>query len=153
MTDDRNGRQEVFEELAGSPLLKLQRYTKKHNMVYLILVLSSKKNFSVVLKRWFQKQPTEGVLNKSCSENMQQIYRRKPIPKCYFSHGFCMMPYKLCKVTSVCYCSISDDSLESFRLSRSCPTCSNWMKSLPHSVCIYFHHYLLSLIIRLIFSN
>ena len=35
MTDDSNSRQEVFEELAGSPLLKLQRYTKKHNMVYL----------------------------------------------------------------------------------------------------------------------
>ena len=26
-----------------------------------------------------QKQPRKGVLRKSCSENMQQIYRRTPI--------------------------------------------------------------------------
>ena len=29
-----------------------------------------------------QTQPTRGVLRKRCSENMQQIYRRKPMPKC-----------------------------------------------------------------------
>ena len=29
-----------------------------------------------------KKQPTGGVLRKRCSENMQQIYRRKPIPEC-----------------------------------------------------------------------
>ena len=28
-----------------------------------------------------QKQPFRGVLLKRCSENMQQIYRRTPIPK------------------------------------------------------------------------
>ena len=32
-----------------------------------------------------QKQPFRGVLSKGCSENMQQIYRRTPIPKCYFN--------------------------------------------------------------------
>ena len=32
-----------------------------------------------------QKQPSRGVLNKRCSENMQQIYRRTPIPKCNFN--------------------------------------------------------------------
>ena len=32
-----------------------------------------------------QKQPTRGVLKKRCSENMQQIYRRTPMPKCDFS--------------------------------------------------------------------
>ena len=26
-------------------------------------------------------QPSRGVLKKSCSENMQQIYRRTPMPK------------------------------------------------------------------------
>ena len=40
----------------------------------------------------FQKQPSRGVLNKRCSENMQQIYRRTPMPKCNFNkvalHGF-----------------------------------------------------------------
>ena len=33
----------------------------------------------------FQKQPTRGILKKRCSENMQQIYRRTPMPKCNFN--------------------------------------------------------------------
>ena len=33
----------------------------------------------------FQKQPSRGVLRKSCSENMPQIYRRTPMPKCDFN--------------------------------------------------------------------
>ena len=32
-----------------------------------------------------QKHPSSGVLKKSCSENMHQIYRRTPMPKCYFN--------------------------------------------------------------------
>ena len=32
-----------------------------------------------------QKQPPRGVPRKSCSENMQQIYRRTPMPKCDFN--------------------------------------------------------------------
>ena len=32
-----------------------------------------------------QKQPPRGVVSKSCSENMQQIYRRTPMPKCDFN--------------------------------------------------------------------
>ena len=35
-----------------------------------------------------QKQPFRGVLTKSSSENMQQIYRRTPMPKCNFKNGF-----------------------------------------------------------------
>ena len=35
--------------------------------------------------RSFQKQPFGGVLKKRCSENMQQIYRRTPMPKCDFN--------------------------------------------------------------------
>ena len=31
------------------------------------------------------KQPSRGVLRKRCSENMQQIYKRTPIPKCGFN--------------------------------------------------------------------
>ena len=30
-----------------------------------------------------QKKPIRGVLLKRCSENMQQIYRRTPLPKCF----------------------------------------------------------------------
>ena len=33
----------------------------------------------------FQEQPSRGVLKKRCSENMQQIYRRTPMPKCNFN--------------------------------------------------------------------
>ena len=33
----------------------------------------------------FQEQPTRGVLKKSCSENMQQLYKRTPMPKCDFN--------------------------------------------------------------------
>ena len=29
-----------------------------------------------------QKQPSRGVIRKRCSDNMQQIYRRTPVPKC-----------------------------------------------------------------------
>ena len=32
-----------------------------------------------------QNQPPRGVLKKRCSENMQQIYRRTPMPKCDFN--------------------------------------------------------------------
>ena len=32
-----------------------------------------------------QKQPSSAVLTKKCSENMPQIYRRTPIPKCNFN--------------------------------------------------------------------
>ena len=33
----------------------------------------------------FQKQPPRGYLSKRCSENMQQIYGRSPMPKCDFN--------------------------------------------------------------------
>ena len=33
----------------------------------------------------FQKQPSRVVRIKRCSENMQQIYRRAPMPKCDFN--------------------------------------------------------------------
>ena len=32
-----------------------------------------------------QKQPPSGVPRKRCSENMQQIYRITPMPKCDFN--------------------------------------------------------------------
>ena len=37
---------------------------------------------TVVAKLIFQKQPSRGVLRKRYSENMQQIYRRTPMPMC-----------------------------------------------------------------------
>ena len=35
-----------------------------------------------------QKQRSRGVLRKRCSENMQQIYRRTPMPMCDFDCNF-----------------------------------------------------------------
>ena len=32
-----------------------------------------------------QKQPSRAVLKKKCSENMQQIYMKTPMPKCDFN--------------------------------------------------------------------
>ena len=32
-----------------------------------------------------QKQPSSGVLRKRCSEDMTQIYKRMPMPKCDFN--------------------------------------------------------------------
>ena len=32
-----------------------------------------------------EKQPPKHVLTKKCSENTQQIYRGKPMPKCDFN--------------------------------------------------------------------
>ena len=40
----------------------------------------------VVLTNQIQKQPPTGVLKKRCSEYMQQIYRRTPMPNCDFKH-------------------------------------------------------------------
>ena len=40
------------------------------------------KSNSKIWKPFLQKQPSRGVLKKRCSENMQQIYKRTPMPKC-----------------------------------------------------------------------
>ena len=37
---------------------------------------------------YFQKQPFRNVLEERCSENMQQIYRRTPMPNCDFNNSF-----------------------------------------------------------------
>ena len=40
---------------------------------------------NAIQKKFVQKQPPRGVLSKRCSENLQQIYRRTPTPKCNFN--------------------------------------------------------------------
>ena len=37
------------------------------------------------VKNNMEKQPSRCVLGKRCSENIQQIYRRTPMPKCEFN--------------------------------------------------------------------
>ena len=39
---------------------------------------------SVGFRKKIEKQPSRGVLKKRCSENMQQIHKRTPMPKCDF---------------------------------------------------------------------
>ena len=46
-----------------------------------------------------QKQPSRGVLRKRCSENMKQIYRRTPMPKCDFNKIVLLWVFS-CKFTT-----------------------------------------------------
>ena len=41
--------------------------------------------FKFIFNCKFQKQSSRGVLKKRCAENMQQICRRTPMPKCDFN--------------------------------------------------------------------
>ena len=41
--------------------------------------------FKLIRRNALQKQPPRGVLKKKCSENMLQIYKRTPMPKCDFN--------------------------------------------------------------------
>ena len=47
-----------------------------------------------------EKQPVRGVLRKRCSENMQQIYSRTPMPKCDFNKVFTLPWVFSCKYTA-----------------------------------------------------
>ena len=54
-----------------------------------ILVLSRRSAFlsayiEITFFLFYQKQSSKGVLRKRCSENMQQIYKRTPLPNCDF---------------------------------------------------------------------
>ena len=40
---------------------------------------------TVIVSVYISLYRSKGVLRKSCSENMQQIYRRTPVPKCDFN--------------------------------------------------------------------
>ena len=43
---------------------------------------SKSKSYSESKSNYLQKQSSTGVLKRGCSKNMQQIYRRTPLPKC-----------------------------------------------------------------------
>ena len=49
-----------------------------------------------------QKQPSRGVLKKRCSENIQEIYRRTPMPKC----GFSKVEHRCFPVNIAKYCCL-----------------------------------------------
>ena len=48
--------------------------------VYTILCSGCTRNLGTGCKSW--RQPSRGVLRKKYSENLHQIYRRTPMPKC-----------------------------------------------------------------------
>ena len=54
----------------------ISQYFTILEFVFKYLQLSNSKHRCKV-----QKQPSRSVLRKRCSENMQQIYRRTPVPK------------------------------------------------------------------------
>ena len=54
--------------------LRRRSFVNKEN-----ILLCKKRNEMV------HKQTSRGVLSKRCSENMRQIYRRTPMPKCVFN--------------------------------------------------------------------
>ena len=66
----------------------LTRYKCKKSRSYLLIrIIRPWLKWSRFLYQVFfkdQKQPSIGVLRKRCSENMQQVYRRTPMPKCDF---------------------------------------------------------------------
>ena len=62
-------------------LLRIPYRTSKIKAQYVVFFA---KKFNT-LKLLFQKQPSRGILKNRCSENIQQIYRRTPMPKCYFN--------------------------------------------------------------------
>ena len=74
---------------------KLMSHKKKVSCKKKQQVSTTQKNVSCLKKllsssgtaRHTQKQPSRCVLKKKCSENMQQIYRRPPMPKCVFNQG------------------------------------------------------------------
>ena len=66
----------------------MQWFYRSFSNNYLLVIDSSlifKLVKGVTIVSEVQKQPPIGVFKKRCSENMQQIYRRTPIPKCDFN--------------------------------------------------------------------
>ena len=51
-----------------------------------VLIKYSETDSMVIVTDHLQKQPSRGVLKKKCSENVPQIYRRIPKPKCNFNN-------------------------------------------------------------------
>ena len=58
------------------------------------------------IRRLVQKQPSRGILKKRSSENMHQIYRRTPMPKCGFNK-FAEQLYWNCTLARVFPCKFA----------------------------------------------
>ena len=66
-------------------ILTSRKYSFKNTTSYETGLSDPHHMILTMLKTTFQKQSSRGFLRKRCSENIQQIYRRTPMPKCDFN--------------------------------------------------------------------
>ena len=60
--------------------------SRKASHIFFCISLSARcQKYLLPILYLCQRQPFRGVLRKRCSENMQQIYTRTPMPKCDFN--------------------------------------------------------------------
>ena len=71
-------------EICTSTLVSSSRFFFPNLLNYILWVPASWCKKFVVYSS-YHKHPLRGVPRKRCSENMQQIYRRAPMPKCNFN--------------------------------------------------------------------
>ena len=69
--------------------LSTEVYKQKCSESLNLMVEMSKGMVKISVRKTIKKQPSRGVIKKRCSENMQQIYRRTPIPKYDFNKLLC----------------------------------------------------------------
>ena len=74
-----------------APILKDYQLFSKKWLQKLVQYLRKKTTYTrkAISLSVFQKQSPRGVLKKRCSENIQQMYRRTPMPKCNFNKISC----------------------------------------------------------------
>ena len=77
-------------------------------IVKIFFIVINKITRTIKIINYIQTQPSRSVLKKSCSENMQQIYRRTPMRKCNFNkvarvHG-CFKVWHGCSPVNLLCC-------------------------------------------------
>ena len=80
----------IFTELTCAQSLVTNRFITKiyavRDLLCIYIAMCKSLSLSLWACKWkWQKQSLRSVLGKRCSENMQQIYRRIPTPKCDFN--------------------------------------------------------------------
>ena len=107
----------------------------------------------------YQKQPFRGVLREKCSGNMQQFYKRTPMPKCDFNKVALQMAlhHECSTVTLLHPWSIALVSLlltlKKFCILFRCFYCLVWTCKCPlgkRQYQIYKDHFLTLLIVRIL---
>ena len=72
----------VFQLSHGIKSIHQNKLYQQYTQDKRLFVVATFKDLSLFFS---QKQPPRGVRRKRCSENMQQNYRRTPMPKCDFN--------------------------------------------------------------------